>query len=226
MNQKPLFLAVALAALLVIGGAFWVMQKRQMAMNQAPVVIDPVVETPVQTEPESSVDTSDWKTYRNEEYGVQFRYPSDERWKLQLIDFSKDKSLLNYPEKSINVFFSPMSLDGRENAKERLVLNLRDSVWGSGNTHFRNQNDPNVYMFDFHGQKAIADKPWGGELTRDAVYNFFNNQKCIGTVVFGIPGLAKPWESNETVNIFCGSSGSFSENTKILKTIVDSVTFF
>lgn len=31
MNQKPLFLAVILTALLVIGGAFWVMQKRQIA---------------------------------------------------------------------------------------------------------------------------------------------------------------------------------------------------
>lgn len=59
MNQKPLFLAVTLAALLVIGGAFCFMSQRPVAVNQ-PVVTDPVVETPVQTEPEVP-SVSDWK---------------------------------------------------------------------------------------------------------------------------------------------------------------------
>jgi hypothetical protein len=51
MNQKPLFLAVTLVALLVIGGAFWVMQKRQVTVNQS-VITEPVVETSDQTESE------------------------------------------------------------------------------------------------------------------------------------------------------------------------------
>lgn len=59
MNQKPLFLTVA-AALLVIGGFFWVMQKRQTNVNQ-PVVTDPVNEIPVQAEPEVQTNVSDWK---------------------------------------------------------------------------------------------------------------------------------------------------------------------
>ncbi len=60
MNQRPLFLAVTLVALLVISGAFWMMQEHQVAVNQ-PVVADSIVETPVQTEPETQVNTSDWK---------------------------------------------------------------------------------------------------------------------------------------------------------------------
>ncbi|MGB3072842.1 MAG: hypothetical protein WBB68_01120 [Candidatus Moraniibacteriota bacterium] len=53
MNHKPLFLATALIALLVIAGAFWCIQNRPpMAVNQ-PVVTNPVVETPVQVEPQA-----------------------------------------------------------------------------------------------------------------------------------------------------------------------------
>jgi hypothetical protein len=53
MNQKSLFLTTILIALLVIAGAFWFMKQRQAAMNQPPIIItEPVVEAPVQTEPE------------------------------------------------------------------------------------------------------------------------------------------------------------------------------
>lgn len=76
MNQKPLFLVVTLTALLVIGGAFWMMQKRKVAINQ-PVVTDPVVEIPYRTGTENPSDTSDWKTYRNEELGIKFKYPKE-----------------------------------------------------------------------------------------------------------------------------------------------------
>ncbi|MFZ1654429.1 MAG: hypothetical protein WAT84_01200 [Candidatus Moraniibacteriota bacterium] len=48
MNHKSLFLTVALIALLVIAGAFWCIQNRPpMTVNQ------PVVETPVQVEPQA-----------------------------------------------------------------------------------------------------------------------------------------------------------------------------
>jgi hypothetical protein len=76
MNHKPLFLTAVLIVLLAIAGAFWYMQQRQVAVNQ-PVVTDPVGEASAQVEPETSVDTSDWKTYRNEEYGFEMKYPKE-----------------------------------------------------------------------------------------------------------------------------------------------------
>jgi hypothetical protein len=51
MNHKPLFLTVALIALLVVVGAFWFMKQRQGAMNQ-PIVTEPVAQDPIQTEAE------------------------------------------------------------------------------------------------------------------------------------------------------------------------------
>ncbi|MFZ1627088.1 MAG: hypothetical protein WAT81_04765 [Candidatus Moraniibacteriota bacterium] len=93
MNQKPLFLAVTLAALLVIGGAFWMMQKRQVAVNQ-PVVADPVAEPYVQSEllleraavvkiedlfdgvyDLEPLDFSTWVAYRNEAAGFESKIP-------------------------------------------------------------------------------------------------------------------------------------------------------
>lgn len=92
MNQKPLFLAVALIALVVIGGAFWVMQKRQVAVNQ-PVMTDPVVEVSHSLSKEKEIlniqdlvdgeynffqtNTSDWEDYRNETIGFHTKIPND-----------------------------------------------------------------------------------------------------------------------------------------------------
>lgn len=54
MNLKPLFLVATLIALFAIGGMFWVIQNRQM-------VADPIIETPVQAEPEVPTSVFDWK---------------------------------------------------------------------------------------------------------------------------------------------------------------------
>ncbi|MGB4833664.1 MAG: hypothetical protein WBP40_01380 [Candidatus Moraniibacteriota bacterium] len=88
MNHKPLFLTVALIALLVIAGAFWYVQKREVVVNQL-VAKDKTQEEQRTKNDEiesirdlidgeyafTPVDTSDWKTYRNEEAGFEIRIP-------------------------------------------------------------------------------------------------------------------------------------------------------
>lgn len=93
MVKQPLLLTVAALVLLAIASVFWFIQKRQVVVNQ-PIVTDPVGEAPIQVDQQKKadeiesvrdlidgeyaftpVDTSDWKTYRNEEYGFEVKYP-------------------------------------------------------------------------------------------------------------------------------------------------------
>lgn len=109
MNQKPLFLAVALITLIVIGGAFCFMSRRPAAVTQ-PVATNPVVETPVQTEAENLVDTVDWKTYQNEKLNLKFRYPKEY---VVFDDYPDKKTLfLSFPENNahrVNGIFFKMN---------------------------------------------------------------------------------------------------------------------
>lgn len=217
MQKKLLILVVV--ALILIGGVVFVWQKKtgqEMSQGEPKEEVKIAENTSV-----NDIDTSNWRTYRNEEYGIEFEYPSDEKWKLEEVDYSQDSSLPYYPEKSINVFFSQNSLSSLENASERLTLSLKDSRWGSGNTHLRNLNDPSVYTFDFNGQKATADKSFNDESERDAVKNFFYHQKCTGTITFGLPELPAPWEANNTVSLFCEG-----ENAGVFRAILNSISFF
>ncbi|MFA9261995.1 MAG: hypothetical protein ACEQSB_01360 [Undibacterium sp.] len=82
MNQKPLFLAVTFLALLVIGGAFWTMQKRQIATNQS-VTTEPAVETSVQAEPKNIIRVSDG--------AVSFSFEVPSSWTVETRNMGEKK---------------------------------------------------------------------------------------------------------------------------------------
>ncbi|MGB4833938.1 MAG: hypothetical protein WBP40_02830 [Candidatus Moraniibacteriota bacterium] len=127
MHQKPLFLATALIALLVIAGAFWYLQYRPTAMNQPIGITDPIVEPVTQTEPRNPIDTSDWKMYRNEEYGFGFQL-SDEYVipeNSQNIIGEKEGTHLLDPRKSEYLFSSRKGLE-----KERILAGMGDAMDG------------------------------------------------------------------------------------------------
>lgn len=75
MTRKSLFVILALAILLA-GGWYFVVEKGRPTPASTPAT-PPVTEEPVTpTQPDTTpIDTSDWKTYRNEGIGIEFKMP-------------------------------------------------------------------------------------------------------------------------------------------------------
>jgi hypothetical protein len=79
MPKKTLIITVIIVAVIALGAtAVYIVQKQEagkvrqkgVATTPEKPVVQP--EEPTTTEP---IDTSDWKTYRNEKYGLEFKYP-------------------------------------------------------------------------------------------------------------------------------------------------------
>ena len=69
--SKKFYLLLALTLALAASAFYlWCVNKK----IAVPVVTEPI---PIQTSENESIDTSSWKTYRNEEYGFEFKYPRE-----------------------------------------------------------------------------------------------------------------------------------------------------
>ena len=88
-KKSLLFLAIlATLALVVVGGVVFLPKEQPMpqVQNSSPspsrslpqaVPLPASTSTTVQRSANPTVDTTDWKTYRNEEYGFEFKYAPD-----------------------------------------------------------------------------------------------------------------------------------------------------
>ncbi len=98
MPKKITIITIGAIALVVVGAAVY------LGLSQAPTQEQqkqggqgmreeqqPVATLPEPTSPE--IDTSDWKTYRNEKYGFEVRYPND--W--QLSPYSDEGEQIFFP---------------------------------------------------------------------------------------------------------------------------------
>lgn len=72
MDKKIIATAVVIVAIVIIAGVF-VMRKRSKMQN---------LDQLTQNDNPSAVDMSDWKTYRNDDYGFEIKYPSEYLAKL------------------------------------------------------------------------------------------------------------------------------------------------
>jgi ABC-type glycerol-3-phosphate transport system permease component len=80
MSQKNNFIFLSLLILISFGIILWLVlilkPKTQLVQNQPPT---PAISQPTQEPQQKSeeIDTSNWKTYRNEKYGFEVKYPKD-----------------------------------------------------------------------------------------------------------------------------------------------------
>lgn len=80
MNRKILVLSIPIVlALLFLGGWFVFRQYERVSEGEnLPKGMETLSENPENTTPPvSKIDTSNWKTYRNEKYGFEIRYPDN-----------------------------------------------------------------------------------------------------------------------------------------------------
>lgn len=90
----PKKLLLTLSLFLAVGGSIFYIWKQQAVV--APTIPEPVVQPEPTPSPDEPIDTSDWKTYRNEEYGFELKYP-EQMFEIKEIDFSEPVGLYTSP---------------------------------------------------------------------------------------------------------------------------------
>jgi hypothetical protein len=101
-TKKEGFILAAIFILAIAGGVIWYLLEKQ----KTTVIEAPKQETASESQNEETfdgqeadqVDTSDWKTYRNEEIGVEFQYPS----KWGEIKERKEQGCYDYENGGVN----------------------------------------------------------------------------------------------------------------------------
>ena len=68
--MKKQYLVIAAVLIIALGAGVFVWQKQGKQVQE-----QPKQEDTAKTDISTDIDTSDWKTYRNEEYGFEVRYP-------------------------------------------------------------------------------------------------------------------------------------------------------
>lgn len=165
----------------------------------------------------SSIDTSSWKVYKNDQYGLEFRYPSDESWLIETFNLTISEQPSSQGE-GVSIRKKSNGVSGGKS--ESITFFVHDTVWGSENLYLRNVNHSKVQVFDFAGETATIDQSAQGYFSA-----LFKKHRCIKDFVFSLPHLPLPWDSNETVSVSCGDVTLSKKDTLVLVGILESIRF-
>ncbi|MEA2007480.1 MAG: hypothetical protein U9O20_05000 [Patescibacteria group bacterium] len=88
-NKKILILAPIILGLFVLGGCYKQEGEEKALVNENEELIRVFEERQEEENREEKIDTSDWKTYRNDHYGYEISYPED--WEIFVRDYREPR---------------------------------------------------------------------------------------------------------------------------------------
>ncbi len=88
--KKIIIICLVVVILGIIGYIYWATEKDTRDITQEPHVLLPPSLMIADDVIESELNISKWKTYRNEEYGFEIKYPTDWRERFQDDNYNQD----------------------------------------------------------------------------------------------------------------------------------------
>jgi hypothetical protein len=216
-----IILSIFLLCLILGGGWFWYASKKQSLQEK--VAAEEVVqknEASINQEDaitvvKQNLDTSTWKTYRNEDIGIEFKYPDDKKnWEFTGYDYSENNSLPYWPRKGIII-------SSKESTLNKIELTFAASRYSEGSVY--SENTENSYVFNFNGQKAV-----GSLRDKNKLDSLLSTQlACDQTIGFELPNLPRISVKKEPVTLYFSCYQSLGENNlSTFQSILSSIHFF
>ena len=159
-KKKLPIIFVGLSVVVVMLVLGWVVFVRTDDLVQVPVVSDDVVSDEAGDDDipddiddnnnNSEIDTSNWKTYQNERYGYEIKYPKD--WILETYEEDYGKNA----KKSIRLAFHTKDKQKIEGYQESLMASVNIAIINKESSDFTVEDYLKDFGYDFN-QETIKD---------------------------------------------------------------------
>lgn len=236
MNKRNIIVIICVLALLALGGAVWHGKKAQEVQENSALITASDRHDQRQNEVSKELsdrekidryiqnwngDTNNWKTYRNEEFGVEFKYPEEVLY-VQDIKDGGDVDQIR------------LTQNGREgeNIDEpgNMILSLNDFQSEKGYVLETEGECQQISIFN--GKGNICSEKGHIEQDRETYSSFLERGVCSGSVLinFDLPHYPATYtnfvgsDGRNRLYISCDSSQS-SQIMRIFRGIFQSIHF-